>query len=514
MRRVLVIFSESPDADTALGMTLDALARAGRPGALRFALPEAFEPALRDALAQLPKGTLHEGDLRWFAEDETLRGAAETLRDETHFLALRGVFSFAENWDRTLMERWSRCAAPRALLTGAIEAGQAYLPAFKHDFLEEGVRIGAGVPLVCGDQPLPTLCVDPRLVFGPTDFLRQADTGWRTLSLAAYAAGFSPFALDRAVLWPEGPQRERRLAPPGPLPGLNLARFEQLAGLSFDQRRVSVRASMGLFAVGDAYAQRLPAKMEAEAKARRVLRRERVRSPLMVTAFRDLPEALHPPISYLIRFSWLKALQKLPLLLYAGGEQERTLRARFPNTLAYPDNALLPRSLIYQNGMTETEHFRRCKWPLLERVLRPYPGFTHIAWVDLDVMPHPVCPDAPLDFSALMDDRVHIAFVGGVPDSSFIVAPRRLVRLMARETRAITQMDAELKRSFSEHALIARLMEKNPDLFTVHEASRKGMLFLAGLDERLLSEPLRECRAAMPQARPLPPNPSKVRETL
>ena len=378
--RILTVLSHLPNAETALDMVLDALAKAGRPFCLRFALPRRFEAAVEEAA--LPQSALNVGDIKFYEESEGLASVLPILTDETHFLSLEGEHVFAEKWETVLLSRYGRIPAQQAVMTavinGAGDAAQAYLPAFSGSINQEGAGLGVGLALVCSAAPVKTLLLHPAFLFGKLDFLRQTDLNPATLSIAAYAAGYSAFAFDRAPLWPVSlGNREALLVRPGPeaLPPTALSRFEQLAGISFEQGTVTIRAMQGLFGVEDGYAQRLPLRLSIRQHTQSLLHRSPQPLPLFVTAFIDLPEALHPPLAYMLRFSYLKSLRHLPLTLYAGGEMERHLRSRFPNTLAYPDNSLLPRSNLAE-GMTPMQLFKRNKLLLLQRTARSYPSFS------------------------------------------------------------------------------------------------------------------------------------------
>ena len=61
-----------------------------------------------------------------------------------------------------------------------------------------------------------------------------------------------------------------------------------------------------------------------------------------------------------------------------------------------------------------------------------------------------------------MDDRIHLATVDGVPDPSFLVAPVELLPRLCSRTKALTQLDAELKRGWSEEVLWTRLIDEAP----------------------------------------------------
>jgi len=516
--RILLVLANPPSFDLALDTLLAALSTAARPYGLRFALPSHL--AAEVAAAQLPPGALGAGDIKFYDDALSLGGILPLLTDETHFLWLDGAYAFHPQWDRVLLSRYSRIANRRALMTGIISGcdtqAQAYLPAFGNASAPSGYLLVPGVALVCSTAPVKTLIAYPFLLFGPVVYLREADTRLETLSLAAYAAGFAVFALDRAPFWrTDGCPPPALLAPPAPdaMPTAVLHRFEQSAGIQFQAQTVSVRATLGYFNVENRYAQTLPFAIKLRRKAQEALRRGDSGLPLVVTAQVDLPDAPLAPQAYVLRFENLCALHHLPLILYAGGESERRLRAMFPNTLAYPDHSLLPRTLL-ADGMTPSELFARNKLLLLERTRRSYPSYTHIAWLCADALPHPVCPDAGVDCSALMDDRAHLAWVHGEPDATFLILPRRLLKLFVREVQSITQLDTAMKRDFSEAAMLRRLTVKYPDLFTLHPMPQSGLLFLSCLDRPLISAPLARLLEDLPRPVRLSATPQTREENI
>ena len=507
--RLLVVLSGQPDADAALDTVLSALSAARRPYGLRFALPARFQEAVEKAL--LATGALGAGDLKYFDEAQGLAALPPLLGDETHFLYLRGLYGFASNWDATLYRRFGKIRAPRALMTamiqGEAENAQACLPAIAGFAGDSAVRLGAGIALVASVAPAKTLLINPAFLLSRVAFLRNADLSPDTLSIAAYAMGFPVFALDCAPLWPlPGKQRAPVLVRPGPeaLPPTVTARFEQMAAISFAQQTSAVRSGQGLFQVEDGYPQRLPARQWLAQSRHTLLRRPDPPQPLVVTAFIDQPEALKPPQHYMIRFAYLMGLRHLPLTLYAGGAMERQLRARFPNTLAYPDHSLLPRSLLAE-GMTPMQLMRRSKLLLLMRTLRAYPSFSHVMWLDIDALPHPVCPQAMPDFAALMDDRVHIAWVDGEPDASAMVVPKGRLLLLVREVQAATQFAAAAHSSFGERDLMRHLVAKYPDVFTLHPLPQRALLFLTCFDPALRSAPVNALLASQGKPIRVPP---------
>ncbi len=525
---MLVILSSLSGASEAAQTAQRALAAAARPTGLRFAVPE----ACREGFDQ--------EDALFYSGEEPLEAMLPLLTDETHFLHLMGAHGFAPKWDARLYDALRHVSGPALLSASvsppveavpapvadvdadtrvydraargtaplprpAVEA-EACLPALADRFEDNAVQIVRGLPLVCAAGPVRTLAADPALLFGPVDFLRRAEPALATLSIAAYVAGFSVYALPDAPLWPlaEPPRRWLRRPVPDALPGTTLNRFEQLAGFRYDRQRAGVRTTWGLFGAEDVYPQRLPRglRLAQHARATRMRLSERY-MPLLVTAFVDLPSPRRPVAAYILRFGFLKAVESLPLLLYTGGAQERLLRAGFPNTQSYPDNAVLPRSLMGM-GMSPTDHFRRSKPLLMLRAASRRPEFTHAAWIDMDILPHPICREAVPSFGRLMDDRIHLATVDGVPDPSFVVAPVELLGRLCSRTKAITQLDAELKRGWSEKVLWTRLIEEAPDLFALHPMPRRRLLFLTVFDPQLLGARLRALLASLPAPVVLP----------
>lgn len=383
----------------------------------------------------------------------------------------------------------------------AAAAAQTHLPALK-EVLEDGsVAIGRGLALVCATGPVKTLVIDPSLLFGPVTFLMEGEQlDAEMLSLTAYLTGFSVYALHEAFVWPvkAQPQRLLRLPPPETLPGTTLARFEQLLGFHTGQRLCAPKAAMGLFGHEDTYPQRMPGRLVLSHKARSArMKLLETPMPLMVSAFIDLPHPRVAPAYYLLRFGFLRHIRSLPLVLYTGGGQERALRAAFPHTQSYPQNHLLPKSLL--QSLTPEEAFARSKTLLMERAARRQVEFTHAAWVDMDILPHPVCEDAVPDLRPLMDDRIHLATVNGIPDPSFVVAPVELLAPLARLAQSMTQLDAELKRGLSETLLWERIFHKKPQWFAIHPMPRRRLLFLSAFDPQLLSHSVRPLISDLPK---------------
>ncbi|MBQ7867396.1 MAG: hypothetical protein IJ354_04540 [Clostridia bacterium] len=538
--RLLVILAPPIDAQSAQATVARAKAAAMRPALLRFALPASLREMAEDP------------DTLFYLGNEALEACVDQVTDETHFLLLSGAHAFAHHWDAALFSAIRSLSDKPTVLTGSITPGtcsdpvpsisedtstvrlpkinpgglntlrqslpeirrrragvveeeahppEVCLPSLKESLDDENVYIGRGLPLVCSAGPVSTLLIDPAFLFGPVRFLFENSLSLSTLSLAAYLTGWRCCVPDTPYVWPIAELPRRILSRPSAeaMPGSTLSRFEQLLGFHYGHPIASAKAMLGLFGPEDTYPQRMGRALKLNQKAYAFKQQlMEVHMPLLVTAFVDLPAPRHPVPFYLLRFGFLKNVASLPLLMYTGGEQERQLRAAYPNTQSYPDNALLPRTLLAE-GMTPQQHFLRSKPLLLLRAARRHEEFTHFAWLDMDILPHPVCADAMPDLESLADDRIHLATVGGVPDGSFILIPRKYLSAIAREVQSITLLDAELKRGFSEELLWERLFIKKPEWFCIHPMPRRRLLFLSLFDQRLLSQSLRAVLKDLPK---------------
>ena len=488
---ILVMLNGQPDAASTRRTILAAYDQAASPVGLRFALPDAFEESLTaedEANAELPKDSL------LFYHDTGKLDVLSTLTtEESYFLSLLGEYDFAAMWDKELLSRFGKVEY-HALMTGSMGAAseglepQAYLPAFTKQMENRRVQIQQGLPLVSSAAPVRTMVADPGLLFGRVSLLSRMELDWETLSLAAHLTNTPVYVLDRPVLWPVKALPTRWLERPSQemlkIPAV--ARFEQLAGLSRDPGSLSIRFACGLYNATETYPQKLPTGMAIKGRLRSLLRsREEPDVPHLISAFIDLPERRKPEDVYMLRFTYLNALENLPLTLYTGGRCERYLRGLCANTRSYPERAVLPREYLEQK-MSEKDHFGRSKWLLMRKTAIENPSYTHVAWINMDMLNYPVCPEMLPDFSPLMDDRIHLALVGDQPDPSFIVAPVHRLGLIGREVESMSQFDVEVGRSLTEEALIQRLYDRYSDLFALHPMPKKHLLFHWVLDRRLL----------------------------
>ena len=488
---ILVMLNGLKNAEAARRTVLAAYDQASAPVALRFALPKDLQQALSpeaEENAELPQNAL-----LFYEDTGKLAAIADLVTDESFFLSLMGEYDFSAMWDKELLGRFAKVEY-HALMTGAMGYAseglepQAYLPAFSRRLDDGRVQIERGLPIVSSAAPVRTMVADPALLFGRVSLLAKMELEWETLSLAAHVTNVPVYALDRPVLWPVKPLPMRWLKRPGQemMRVPSVARFEQLAGFCKEPGALSIRFDLGLYVGSETYEQRLPAGMAIKGRIRSLLRsQEEPDVPHLISAFIDLPDKAKPDEVYLLRFTYLNALRHLPLTLYTGGRCERYLRGLCTNARSYPERAVLPREYL-QRKMSEKDHLGRSKWLLMRKTAIENPSYTHVAWINMDMLHYPICPDVQPDFSPLMDDRIHLALVDGEPDASFIVAPVHRLGLIGREVESMSQFDVEVGRSLTEEALIQRLYDRYSDLFALHPMPKKHLLFHWLLDRRLV----------------------------
>ncbi len=488
---ILVVLNGQPDAASARRTIQAAYDQALSPAGLRFALPDVFQNALTaeaDENHELPKDAL-----LFYEDTGKLDVLPRLATEETFFLSLLGEYDFGALWDKEILSRFAKLEYD-ALLTGTMGAAeegvepQAYLPAFTQQMENGRVRIDRGLPLVSSAAPVRTMVVDPGLLFGRVSLLTKMELDWETLSLAAHVVDIPVYALDRPALWPMRALPVRWIERPSPemLKIPTVARFEQLSGFHCQPGALSIRFEWGLYNATETYAQKLPAAMALKTGLRSFFRnRELPETPHFISAFIDLPDRPKPDDVYMLRFTYLNAMKNLPLTLYTGGRCERYLRGLCTNARSYPERGVLPRSYL-ERKMTEKDHFGRSKWLLMRKTAVENPSYTHVAWVNMDMLHYPICPDAMPDFSPLMDDRIHLAVVNGKPDASLIVAPVHRLGLIGREVESMSQFDVEVGRSLTEEALILRLYHSYSDLFALHPMPKRHLLFHWVLDRRLV----------------------------
>lgn len=126
----------------------------------------------------------------------------------------------------------------------------------------------------------------------------------------------------------------------------------------------------------------------------------------------------------------------------------------------------------------------------MRRAAQRQPEFSHVAWLDMDILPHPICPEAVPMLKPLMDEHIHMAVVDGTPDTSFLLVPASMLKRLEKDVLSITQLDGEFKRGFSEEALWIRLYQKRPQDFIIHHMPARQLLFVSTFDRETRSAEL------------------------
>lgn len=158
-----------------------------------------------------------------------------------------------------------------------------------------------------------------------------------TVSVVAYLAGYTIEMMQKAYAVPCSPIPERRLrrCTPDAIPGTSAARFEQLCGIHWEEKALTVKAQYGLRESENTYPQRLPVHMAAVQRMKGTLTRSS-KIPSFATGFVDFESTRCCFEEYFLHFWFLKELDNLPLLVFTGGSGERAIRSVWPNNLSFP----------------------------------------------------------------------------------------------------------------------------------------------------------------------------------
>ncbi len=409
----------------------------------------------------------------------------------THVLYLMGAHSFLAKWDEALQNRYALCKNKKALLTACIlrgkksDAPQAYLPTFVQTESENQYSINPSMALINSKAPVQTLVVDSRAFLTPVSFLFGCDPALDTLSVSAYVAEVPVYVLDEPLFCPLETKEAFLYLPQGsPVLNKRVEGFKKNVGISDTQSDTFYRGRLGLFHRQPTYQQCFSLKDRLQQKWR--AHRQKAH-PLLVSAVVDIPHYQKSSQCFRMQFGFLQKLKHVSLLLFTQGTQESALRKMHPNTLNFP-NVFIRQADLVARGMTYQHCFCRSKMHMIKKAIRTNTEYTHVGWINADALTYPLPPDVMPLFEELMDDRIHIATVGGVYDTSFFIVPVDLVDPLLQAVEDCTYWDVELNRDFSELAMVHRLVSDHTDWFLLHPMPAFRLLFLTTISKSFLSQ--------------------------
>lgn len=499
--KLLVILLDMPYAQ--YRNVLDsALTTAKHPRALRFALPK----TVMRGISKTNTSILAYDPLRPFAS------IAEQLTDEALFLTVGQPLRFAEGWDIKLEFSYYRLPTERRLLSGTFwmdsrlsetvsnntkhRRGQsanqvkrnplkpsayteACLPALHSD--GTSFVLSSGMPLVKLQKPVRTPLVHPFFCFGPVSFLKAEKLEVNCFSYIAHREDYQTYALHYCPLeWADSSKEVVLDRPAFTAESRLLHLFEQTLCIDYYSKTVDACVTNGYYHNLCKLTMKRPAFRFQNPKWPLY-----EYPPLCITAVTDYRQDTVDKTSLERGVMLLDSLTHLPMVVYTSGSSEATIRSITDKSEMFPDTKL---RLLRCNGMSASEFMGYAKIILMLLAAEKRKEFSHFCWVDPNILPHPLHENTGLDFSALADDRIHIAAVNGHPDPSCVVVPLEKLIYLKNESLFWAKKQEKQSQDYSEETLWQHLYQTNPAAFAIHELPANGLLFLTTIEQGRLSK--------------------------
>lgn len=488
----------------------NALKTARQPRAIRFAVPESIAKTISK-----PETLIYGYDIR-----NPFVSLAAQLTDETFFLTVGCSVRFCKGWDSKIENAYHQIRAEKKLLTGSFwinESGnypqngkyirrrgqsgsddmnvqeavtllEACLPALQYDEYQKLV-FTEGMPIVNQIKPLRTPLINSSFCYGPILFLQTANLSYHSFSYIARFYEYQAFAIQFSpFVWIKNEEPVYFQRPAGGMGSHMISLFEQELQVDFEHKRIGSATQNGFY----------PALCKPELEYSYAERVKAVKNdlyqywtesfyPLCVTAVTDIQSSTNDSETLAQSVAFLENLKHLPLLIFTGGETESIVRKRSAKSERFPDLKL---RLLQCEGMSSQNFFDYTKVFLLLTAAETRKEYSHFCWVDPDTLPYPLHELTTPDFSHLMDNRIHIAAVNRILDPSCIIVPRELLPYLKNEVLYIVKKEERQSRDYSEEKLWQQIYNDNHRCFTIHEMTKKKLLFLTTLNRKQISKQL------------------------
>lgn len=448
MDRILLLM-ETESFRLAEKALISARDNAASPLRLSFGLSIEAEPDAAEQAAMHALGSVQfmcPGSGSW-------RDAEALWQGEGYMLIAHPEMRFTPQWDIHLLRALRQCGRDaRAVLTGFLPRRQdpvdAVCPVAAEAFDRDGcLTFQRGTPLRYAKAPQRGAFIHPDFCFAPAAFYRETAEENIPRFLAAFRCKWDVYTLHKPLIHMEN---DAFLMPCDVLRSLGgedaggLARFEQRFGLRFVERRLSAMARQGVWTADLTFPTHVPLVVRGQERLREAMHRRSRISPLCVTAFLNLPvQGENLPEQYRCWFGYLSRLKNMALLCYGDGEMIRRMSAQCPNMLEYKRRYGLP--VKKEPAPQETLNFFRLSKPfILAQSREKFLHHTHYIWLDFGCLRYPVYERAALDWEILCQDKIVLAMVGGVPDTSMLVVPDARLLILCREMAAICEAEETL----------------------------------------------------------------------
>lgn len=477
MDRILILMAaeEFADAHPAL---LSARNAAAEPEAISWGLSLAAEPDDEAHAAMQELGMVH-----FLSPAANLWAAMPTLwQGEGYVLMAHPAMRFTRSWDREILRELRACPAGQVLtcaLTGYLPVREDPLcsvcPVAADYFNEDSELVfHHGMPLRFAAEPSRGPFLHPDFCFAPAGFFRALAEGDEPLFMRAFRHGWQLYTLQKPII---------RLLWDVPVPPCRIpadhdlaADFDALFGVSFAGRLLSPQARRGMLSEE----LKLRLKVPFTVKIREVYRQKRfvLRRRLQKHAEKLEPKCvtLYTSAMEEEKKRWLQQLaqlKNLPLVAYVEPLLVRQIAEFLPSVHEFRPRHGMELPVEYPDVLLPLS-----KAALLSAARDKYLTPSHYIWMDPDAIRYPVYDRAFFDWEAICSDRIVMAMVNGVPDTSLFAVPEKLVLTLARDLQARALTILEQRGSVpSERELWDLVIRENPDWFALVALPVQGQLF-------------------------------------
>lgn len=482
MDRILVLIAADTyaHADKALRSAGE---NAARPQRLSYGISLAGEPSATDAAA------MHDlGLVQYIAPAyNSWQDMPALWRGESYVLIAHTGMRFAPNWDKRLLQCLRRCMpdTPRqAVLSGFLPSPadpvDAVSPVAAEGFDEQGrLCFRHGAPLRYARDPMAAAFLHPAFCFGPAAFFQELAEDKPPLFLAAYRRGWQIYTMNDPAIrtaW-EVPVLPVK-TPENVGRATGLSRFSSRYHVRLDTRQLSPMARTGIYTPDLTYPMHIPLRVRMQEAWREARTRSANCSPLIVTAYQTLAipgESL--PEEYYSRFLRLAALKNISVLCFADGEMGRRLLPVMPNLMEYKRRYALPIACDITPA-TELNFLKLSKMHLLLQGREKYLQHSHYVWMDFGYLRYPVYERVAVDWRELCTDKIVLATVNGLPDTSMIIVPQDKLQPLCQEiTERCARPLATARLLLQETMLWQMMINDLPEWFTLIERPAAHRLF-------------------------------------
>lgn len=512
MDRILILMSANDYADAQQALS-SAKAAAKAPGQLSWGLCFLEEPTADELAAMEALGAVQYS----CPAEDAWESMPLLWRGESHVLMANPAMRFLPGWDAALLRALQLCTKDaarrvnaeaatdeeaealldsgvsfRCALTGYLPMREdplnAVYPVAADSFDEDGLlHFHHGAPLRYAEQPEMTPFLHPEFCFAPASFFRQLAEGEEPLFMRAFRHGWTLYTLHQPVMntvWSVG-------VPPcyiAPRHDLQ-AEFAAETGVSFAGRLLSAPSRRGALAADDEdqphKALRVPLSLRAKERLRLWLRdggewlRE-LKSDLKKQKYvRLTPKCVSLCMADMEEegLYWLRKhlapLKDLHLMVYAAPTLVRQIAEFLPDVHEYKPRYGLDLPVDDPSVIALLS-----KAALLAVTRNRYLTNSHYIWIDADCVRYPLYERTVFDWQQLCTDRIVIATIQGVPDTSMFAVPERLVLTLAREFEARCLTLLSQRGSLpTETELWQLIIRENPDWFELIPTVAKRQLF-------------------------------------